>query len=143
MATAADRLKAKPKTNSGESKATVAGLEIRVSPPEVKVASPQVRVDSPVNATVNADMREVAEAIDHMAQAFNQTLQGLAQAMQRQNEQMAQISARQEAILSALSSQKPPVVQMGAKTRGFDVELVKDGDETVGMRIEPRQRGRR
>ena len=125
MATAKDKLNPPKKTDADSSLALQVRPVIKMGAPNIKV--PEIKIPE---IKVTQDMSAISQALAQLAEYTKQI--GVAQ---------LEILQQQTALLNALMQQKEPQVTVNPsvkippRPREFYVELEKDGDETVGMRI--------
>lgn len=124
MATAKEKLSQRKKNDGDSNLALQVRPTIKMGAPNIKI--PEIKIPEIKVSAAASDMRPVAQAINELGRA------------------LAQIATMQTQILQVLNNQKEPnvtvnsapvEVKMAPRPRSFYVELDKDGDETIGMRI--------
>lgn len=114
-----------PKTKGDSNLALQVRPVIQMGAPQIKV--PEIKIPE---IKVTNDMQPIAQALIELAEYVKQL--GMIN---------AEIAQQQLAIMNTLAQQKEPKitvnpsVKIPPRPRDFYVELDKDGDETVGMRI--------
>lgn len=125
MATAKEKLNPPKQSDDGDSNLA---LQVR---PTIKMGAPNIKIPE----IKIPEIKVSAQAID---------IRPLVTVLNDLGRTIAQIAATQTQIMQALHNQKEPNVTVNSapvevkvppRPRSFYVELDKDGDETIGMRI--------
>lgn len=127
--TAKDRLTPKTKEPTAMGAINVNAPPVRVRMPEIKI--PEIKMPE-INVPA-ADMTPVAAALSELARVVAQITQ-----QQAVLTQAIQALASREASVNVAPAQV--TVQSPKRPSSYHVELIKDGDETVGMEVVPRNR---
>ena len=106
---------------------------IELPAPVIKVEAPEVNVEvaSPI---VEVDATEFSRAINAMATSVTGALHEMAKTIAVQNGRIETLIEENKKLVKTLANVKPTLVT-SPRPKEFDVEFVKQGRETVGMRI--------